>query len=119
MRDERLMEAVKDTFYVLYQNAEPSANYFELCKNTTTFEDEYGKKVVTDAPLDDKELHIRRWRRDIGFENYRMEQEKFVSIVESQIKKWKIRDTLSKQRFRNAVYLGPSPCTYTKRKESN
>lgn len=80
----------------LYANAEPKGNFIELMQ--------FAK---------DNDLRGADGRPTIPFSQYEIEQEKFDSIVNSIIKKYKIKEPWL-WAFRFEIYLGASPKTKLK-----
>lgn len=75
----------------LYANSEPKADFNKLVK------------WAMDNDLKDKD-----GRYIIFFNNYRIEQEKFDSIFNSIVEKYKIKEPYLRS-FKMEIYLGASP----------
>lgn len=80
-------KAFLECYQLLYENSKPKADFNKLVEEAEF--NEYGQK-------------------EINFNAYEIEEEKFYEILEDVIKKYKIK-SFRAQGFRNAILLGCSP----------
>jgi len=80
-------QAFQECYELLYENSEPKADF---------------KKLVDEAEFNE------RGQKEIDFNAYEIEEEKFYEILEDVIKRYKIKSYRA-QAFRNAILLGCSP----------
>lgn len=85
--------AVLECYRRLYKVSTPSANFDELMAKA--YVDEYGMK-------------------HIPYNDYEIEDEYMVQIIEDVIKEYKVKTKLRQQAFRVAIHLGASPKTKLK-----
>ena len=85
--------AVLECYRRLYKASTPSANFDELMAKA--YVDEYGMK-------------------HIPYNDYEIEDEYMVQIIEDVIKEYKVKTKLRQQAFRVAIHLGASPKTKLK-----
>ena len=85
--------AVLECYRRLYKAATPSVNFDELMAKA--YVDEYGMK-------------------HIPYNDYEIEDEYMVQIIEDVIKEYKVKTKLRQQAFRVAIHLGASPKTKLK-----
>ena len=86
----RIEQGLRDCFEEIYMNANPPAMWDELLRDSPR-EIVYGKEKIM-----------------IPFEDYTIDNELLLQIVEKYTKKLKLSKYMSSQ-FKIAVYLGPSP----------
>jgi hypothetical protein len=87
MKQEKIDQAILECYQELYKNSEPSADFSELVANAKI--NQFGQK-------------------EIDYMSYEIDEKLHNSIIESTIKKYKIKNLLATQ-FRNTINLGCSP----------
>jgi hypothetical protein len=87
MKKQKLEQAMWHCYRQLFAHSTPPANFDDLVENAT---------------LND------RGQKEIPFNDYELDYNKFNEILEQTIKDFKITN-LYKQPFRNSIYLGCSP----------
>lgn len=89
LSDKKLENAILECYVELYKNSIPSTDFNELMNNATL--NEKGQKII-------------------DYNCCEIENDKMIEIVESIIKKYKIKSWQEKM-FSNTIYLGCSPKT--------
>jgi hypothetical protein len=84
----RVSKAVDEFFIEIYKISEPPADF---------------KELVANAPLNSN------GQKDINFDNYEIDEDKFTELVEKLKKKYKLTSKLEINSFNFNCYLGPSP----------
>lgn len=87
MKKPDITNIISETFQLIYDVSTPSANF----------------QVLYDEAEKDSS-----GRRIIPFDDYEIQQTLCDGIIENQIKKYKMNQTIA-SRFRTSIYLGPSP----------
>lgn len=94
MKDKKIDEAMTECYTILYEKATPSADFKKLIDEAET--NSFGQKVI-------------------DFNSYEIEEDVLDSVIESIIKKYKMKGHYP-QMFKNSIYLGCSPRTKFKNK---
>lgn len=87
MKQEKLEQAISECYQELYKNSEPSADF---------------NKLVAEAKIN------QFGQKEIDYMAYAIDEARHNAIVDSVIKKYKIKNLLAYQ-FRNTIMLGCSP----------
>ena len=87
MKQKKLEEAILECYQELYKNSEPAADF---------------SKLVAEAKIN------QFGQKEIDFMAYEIDEARHNAIVDSVIKKYKIKNLLASQ-FRNSIMLGCSP----------
>jgi hypothetical protein len=87
MKQEKIDQAILECYQELYKNSEPSADFSELVANAKV--NQFGQK-------------------EIDYMAYEIDEARHNSIIDTIIKKYKIKSLLAYQ-FRTTIMLGCSP----------
>ena len=105
---KKALEAINETYRMLYKEATPSADYDELVANCCRYADENNNIQVTEQPLSKEEMLSRGWKKAIDYMSYYLDQKRYNEIVEAQAAKYKIKGC-ELNGFRMEMYLGHGP----------
>lgn len=88
-KKKKLVDIAYDIYYDLYENATPSANFYELVENAEIMED---------------------GRKKINYEDYEIDGDLMDLIIEKHLKINKLNKR-ERQAMKIEIYLGVSPVT--------
>lgn len=89
MKQSKIDKIIWETYELLFKVSEPSVDFNELVKN---------------APVN------KLGQKEIPFMDYEIDEEIMTSILDSQVKKYKLKG-IYKRNFYTTIYLGCSPKT--------
>lgn len=101
-------ELVIDGYKALYAAATPAADFEKLINECLKYIDRDGKVHYTETPLTANECKERGWQKDIGYMDYELDEDTYVSIVESKVTEHNLTGFRA-DAFRNTMYLGSGP----------
>lgn len=94
LKPKKIDEILTEIYVESYKNSTPSGDFNELVKNASL--NEHGQK-------------------EIPFMNYELEEEMQDMIIESVLKKHKVKEDYYKRAIRTSIILGCSPKTKLKK----